>query len=66
MTLLESPGVEMLKKFSDAKDSPEKSFARHRRYCDQKTGAHPLKPQSYCLLLNTKLIEQCAFSPKLI
>ena len=56
----------MLNKFSNAKESLAKSFPRHRRYYDQKARANPLKVQTYCLLLNPKLTEQSAFSPKLI
>ena len=57
---------EMLKQFSKAKESLAKSFTRYRRYYDQKARANPLKEQTYCLLLNPKLTEQSAFSPKLI
>ena len=61
---VESLRDEMLKKFSNAKESLVKSFAKNRHY-DQKARANPLKDQTYCLLLNPKLTEQAAFSPKL-
>ena len=56
----------MLKKITKAKESLAKSFARYRRFCDQKAIANPLKERTCCLLLNPKLTEQSAFSPKLI
>ena len=63
---VESLRDEMLKKFSNAKESLAKSFARYRRYYDQKATANPLTERTYCLLLNPKLTEQSAFSPKSI
>ena len=63
---VESLRDEMLNKFSNARESLAKSFARYRRYYDQKARANPLKEQTFCLLLNPKLTEQPAFSPKLI
>ena len=63
---VESLRDEMLKKFQNTKESLAKSFNRYRRYYDQKARANPLTEHTYCLLLNPRLTEQSAFSPKLI
>ena len=63
MTLLNRLGMKCKKVLE--RESLAKSFARYKRYYDQKARANP-KEQTYCLLLNPKLTEQSAFSPKLI
>ena len=63
---VESLRDEMLKKFSETTESLVKSFARYRRYYDQKARANPLQQHQFCLLLNPKLTEQSTFSSKLI
>ena len=63
---VESLRDEMLKKFQNKKESLAKSFNRYRRYYDRKARANPLTEHTYCLLLNPRLTEQSAFSPKTI
>ena len=63
---MESLRDEMLKKFQNTRESLAKSFNRYRRYYDRKARANPLTEHTFCLLLNPRLTEQSASSPKII
>ena len=63
---VESLRDDMLKKFSGAKESLDKSSACCRRDFDQNARANQLKTKSYNRLLNPKLKEQSFFSTKLV
>ena len=51
-------------KFQDTKQNLVNSYHRYRSYFDRKAAAHPLKLNSYCLLLNPILTTQSEFASK--